>query len=102
MTPTQTVLAAATAPLVVTDGTNRRLVVKRLTALDTLRLFKAAGPVLAHNQAWLSMAMLAVAVIEVDDLDAALEWAAGHPDAEWASVEIRPLVPWQPPPGVAG
>ena len=42
------------------------------------------------------------AVIEVDDLDAALEWAAGHPDAEWASVEIRPLVPWPPPPGVAG
>ena len=42
------------------------------------------------------------AVIEVDDLDAALEWAAGHPDAEWASVEIRPMLPWTPPPGVAG
>ncbi len=23
-------------------------------------------------------------------------------DAAWASVEIRPLVPWQPPPGVGG
>ncbi len=66
MTPTQTVVATAAAPIVVTDETNRRLVVKRLTALDTLRLFKAAGPVLAHNQAWLSLAMLAVAVVEID------------------------------------
>ena len=43
-----------------------------------------------------------VAIIEVEDLNAALDWAAGHPDAAWASVEIRPLVPWQPPPGVGG
>jgi len=35
------------------------------------------------------------AIIEVKDLDAALDWAAGHPDAEWASVEIRPIVPWK-------
>jgi len=32
-----------------------------------------------------------VAILELDDLDQAIEWAAGHPDAEWASVEIRPL-----------
>lgn len=40
-----------------------------------------------------------VCVIEVADLDEALRWAAGHPDAEWGSVEIRP-VQWdttQPP-----
>jgi hypothetical protein len=37
------------------------------------------------------------AVIEVDDLDQALDWAAGHPDAEWASVEVRPIVPWKGP-----
>jgi hypothetical protein len=36
-----------------------------------------------------------LAVIEVPDLDAALEWAAGHPDAEWGSVEVRPIVPWK-------
>jgi hypothetical protein len=35
------------------------------------------------------------AIIEVKDLDEALDWAAGHPDAEWASVEIRPIVPWE-------
>jgi hypothetical protein len=33
-----------------------------------------------------------IAILEVDDLDQAIEWAAGHPDAEWASVEIRPLL----------
>ena len=35
-----------------------------------------------------------LAIIEVKDLDEALEWAAGHPDAEWASVELRPIVPF--------
>ncbi len=38
-----------------------------------------------------------LAVIDVADLDEALEWAAGHPDAEWASVEVRPLMPWREP-----
>lgn len=33
-----------------------------------------------------------LAIIEVPDLDEALRWAAAHPDAEWASVEIRPVV----------
>ncbi len=35
-----------------------------------------------------------IAIVELDDLDDAIEWAAGHPDAEWASVEIRPIMPW--------
>jgi hypothetical protein len=35
-----------------------------------------------------------VAIMELDNLDQAIEWAAGHPDAAWASVEIRPIVPW--------
>ena len=30
-------------------------------------------------------------VIDVEDLDAALEWAAKMPCAEYASVEVRPL-----------
>ena len=34
-------------------------------------------------------------IIDVKDLDEALEWAAGHPDAEWGSVEIRPVVAWK-------
>jgi hypothetical protein len=39
-----------------------------------------------------------VMVIEVDHLDQAIDWAAKHPDAEWASIEIRPIVPFEPPP----
>jgi hypothetical protein len=35
-------------------------------------------------------------VIEVPDLDAALEWAARAPSASSASVEVRPVMP--PPP----
>jgi hypothetical protein len=37
------------------------------------------------------------AILDVNNLDEALEWAAGHPDAEWASVEIRPIIPWDGP-----
>jgi hypothetical protein len=36
-----------------------------------------------------------LAILEVKDLDEAIAWAAGHPDAAWASVEIRPIVPWK-------
>lgn len=32
-------------------------------------------------------------VIETPDLDAALEWAARAPSAEYASVEVRPVMP---------
>lgn len=37
-------------------------------------------------------------IVDVPDLDAALEWAARCPAAASGSVEIRPLLP--PPPGV--
>jgi hypothetical protein len=36
-------------------------------------------------------------VIEVPDLDAALEWAARAPSASTASVEVRPVLPPMPP-----
>ncbi len=44
------------------------LSLRRLTALDKLRLFKAAGPVLAQNQPWLGMAVLACSVAAVDEV----------------------------------
>ena len=31
-------------------------------------------------------------IIEVPDLDAALEWAARHPAASYAKIEVRPIV----------
>ena len=35
-------------------------------------------------------------VVEVPDLDAALTWAERCPSAEYASVEVRPLLPTSP------
>lgn len=66
MTPSQTILRDAAKVLTVVDQTGRRLSLRRLTALDTLRLFKAAGPVLSQNEPWLSMAGLAFSVLEID------------------------------------
>jgi hypothetical protein len=66
MNPTQTIVREAARTLTVVDQMGRRLLLRRLTALDTLRLFKAAGPVLAQNEPWLSMAGLAFAVLEID------------------------------------
>jgi hypothetical protein len=66
MKPTQVVLSAAAQTVVVTDKKGRRFVVRPPTALDTLRLFKAAGPVLAQNEPWLAMASLASTVTEID------------------------------------
>jgi len=66
MTPSQAIVHEATRTLTAIDTKGRRLSVRRLTALDTLRLFKAAGPVLAQNEPWLSMAALAFSVLEID------------------------------------
>jgi hypothetical protein len=68
MTPTASILAAAAAQKIITDSDGRRLAVRRLTALDKLRLFKAAGPDLARNDVWLGMAMLACSVTAIDDV----------------------------------
>jgi hypothetical protein len=68
MTPSETIIAAAAAAPVVTDADGRRIALRRLSALDKLRLFKAAGPVLAQNQPWLGMAVLACSVVAIDDV----------------------------------
>jgi hypothetical protein len=66
--PSARLVAAAQAAPTVTDAQGRVLVLRRLTALDKLRLFKAAGPVLAQNQSWLGMAVLAASVTAIDDV----------------------------------
>jgi hypothetical protein len=48
------------------DGNGRDLVVRKLTALDRLRIFKAVGPTLADNPPYLGMAILAYSVCEID------------------------------------
>ncbi len=66
MTPSQ--ILTSEPEIWVTDSQGRRLNLRRLTALDRLRLFKAAGPLLSHNDRWLGMAMLAVSVSAIDDI----------------------------------
>jgi hypothetical protein len=68
MTPSQTIVREAVKTVTVIDVSGRRLTLRRLTALDTLRLFKAAGPVLSQNEPWLSMAGLAFSVLEIDGI----------------------------------
>jgi hypothetical protein len=68
MTPSARIVAVATEQQTITDASGRKLGLRRLTALDKLRLFKAAGPELAQNDAWLGMAMLANSVIAIDDV----------------------------------
>lgn len=66
MTPSESIIAQSIGTAGTVDSKGRRLTVRRLRALDTLRLFKAAGPVLALNESWLSMAALAFAIQEID------------------------------------
>jgi hypothetical protein len=66
MNPSEAIIRDADTTFIAIDGRGRRITLRRLTALDTLRLFKAAGPVLAQNEPWLSMAGLAFSVVELD------------------------------------
>ena len=66
MSPSQTIVHQAQKTLTTADQKGRKLVVRQLTALDTLRLFKAAGPELSQNTSWLSMAGLAFSLLEMD------------------------------------
>jgi hypothetical protein len=67
-TPSARLVAAAQAASETTDALGRRLTLRRLTALDKLRLFKAAGPQLAQNPPWLGTALLAASVTAIDDI----------------------------------
>lgn len=68
MGPGSTVIAAAAVEQTVMTADGMRLTLRRLNALDKLRLFKAAGSVLAQNEPWLGMALLASSVVTIDDV----------------------------------
>jgi hypothetical protein len=68
MRPSNEILRSANEVVTTTDEMGRALAVRRPTALDTLRLFKAAGPVLAQNEPWLAIASLACSVQSIDDV----------------------------------
>ena len=66
--PSARIVAQANTARRVTDGDGRLLTLRRMGALDRLRLFKAIGPVLAQNPPYLGMAMLASSVMAIDDV----------------------------------
>ncbi len=68
MVPSQSIIEASSRAFTAVDTRGRRLTFRRLTALDTLRLFKVAGPVLSQNEAWLAMSGLAFSVLEIDGI----------------------------------
>jgi len=85
LTPSARILAEAAETFTVTDARGRRLTVKRVTALDKLRLFKAVGPHLGNNAPYFGMAMLAASVLDIDGIpvplpasEAALEAAVAQ------------------------
>ena len=65
-TPTQQILARAAETSTVHDALGRELIVRRLTALDRLRLFKTIGATLSQNSPYLGMATLASSVTVLD------------------------------------
>jgi hypothetical protein len=75
-TPSERLVAAAEAPTEVTDALGRRLALRRLSALDKLRLYEAAGPELARNDRWLGLACLAASVTAIDGVPTVAPTAA--------------------------
>lgn len=66
--PQSRIVAAADTATTVTDALGRKLMLRRIGALEKLRLFKAVGPQLGQNEPYLGMALLACAVAAIDDL----------------------------------
>jgi hypothetical protein len=87
---------------VITDRAGRRLTLRKVGVLETVRLFKALGPVLSANDAYMGMASYAVAVAMLDDVplpfpvneagvEALLErLGADGIDAVMGTVQFRP------------
>lgn len=68
ITPTDLIVGNANKTFEITDVLKRKITVRRIGALDRLRLLKAAGPELSQNDAWLNMAALAISVAEIDGI----------------------------------
>jgi len=66
MTPTTVVVQSAITSQTITDADGRVIELRQMTALDKLRLFKAAGSSLSQNEMWLGMALLACSVRAID------------------------------------
>jgi hypothetical protein len=66
--PSDTLIAMSCAETTIKDSNGRLLSVRRMGALDRLRLFKAIGSQLSENPPYLGMAMLAASVTAIDQV----------------------------------
>jgi hypothetical protein len=66
ITPTELILADTCKTIQIRDCLGRNLTVRRINAIDRLRLLKTAGPDLSQNDAWLNMAALTLSLMEID------------------------------------
>jgi hypothetical protein len=53
---------------VVTDKAGRRITLRKVGVLETLRLYKALGPELSNNTAYVGVACIAIAAAAIDEL----------------------------------
>jgi hypothetical protein len=80
-TPTELIVSAASPTIQTHDSLGRTLTIRRIHALDRLRLLKLAGPELSQNDAWLNMAALALSVTEIDGIPRAPPVTERHIEA---------------------
>lgn len=65
-TPSQAIIGAANKTAETIDARGRILVVKKISALERMRLFRVAGAELSANQQWMGLAAIAVSVVSID------------------------------------
>jgi hypothetical protein len=70
-TPSEAIIKAANATEDVKDASGRVLTLKKLTALDRMRLFEVVGAENVKNDYYLGYATLAFQVVAIDGVDVA-------------------------------
>lgn len=70
-TPTQEVLASARTEELI-DSRGRRLLIRELSALESIRFVRLVGAEAANNTTWMQMATAAAIVRKIDDTEYAL------------------------------
>ena len=64
--PSARIIAQAASTTTIVDADGRTLIIRRLSALDRLRLYKLVGAYLGTNAPYLGLATLAVSVCAID------------------------------------
>lgn len=65
-TPSSAIIAAANTTVTITDAQGRNITIKRIGALDRLKMFEVIGSANAGNEAYLGYAALAFHVTAID------------------------------------